>query len=72
MVRRDFMTPRVNNAARGASSGRSSASGSRKILLLDYREDLSLKDAALKLGNLAAEQFAKWGRPEDMTHPLTK
>jgi hypothetical protein len=72
MVRRDFMTPRVNNAARGASSRKSSASGSRKILLLAYREDFSLKDAALKLGYLAAEQFAKWGRPEDMTHPLTK
>jgi fumarate hydratase, class II len=39
-------------------------------LLLAYREDLSLKDAALKLGYLAAEQ--KWGRSEDMTHPLTK
>jgi len=44
----------------------------RKILLLAYREDLSLKDVALKLGYLTAEQFDKWVRPEDMTHPLTK
>jgi hypothetical protein len=72
MVRRDFMTPRVNNATRGASSRKSSASGPHKILLLAYREDLSLKDPALKLGYLAAEQFAKWGRSENMTHPLTK
>jgi fumarate hydratase class II len=32
----------------------------------------ALKDAALKLGYLTAEQFDKWVRPEDMTHPLTK
>jgi fumarate hydratase class II len=31
---------------------------------------LSLKDAALKLGFLTAEQFDKWVRPADMTHPL--
>jgi fumarate hydratase class II len=43
-----------------------------QISLLAYREDLSLKDAALKLGYLTAEQFDKWVRPEDMTHPLTK
>jgi len=41
-----------------------------QISLLAYREDLSLKDAAL--GDLTAEQFDKWVRPEDMTHPLTK
>jgi fumarate hydratase, class II len=41
-----------------------------QISLLAYREDLSLKDAALKLGYLTAEQFDKWVRPEDMTHPL--
>jgi len=41
-------------------------------LLLAYCEDLSLKDAALKLGYLKAEQFDKWVRPEDMTHSLTK
>jgi fumarate hydratase, class II len=43
-----------------------------QISLLAYREDLSLKEAALKLGYLTAEQFDKWVRPEDMTHPLTK
>jgi fumarate hydratase, class II len=43
-----------------------------QISLLAYREDLSLKDAALKLGYLTAEQFDRWVRPEDMTHPLTK
>ena len=37
--------------------------------LLAYR-DLSLNDAALKLGFLAAEPFDKWVRPADMTHPL--
>jgi Fumarase C C-terminus len=41
-------------------------------LLQAYREDLSLKEAALKLGYLTAEQFDKWVRPEDMTDPLTK
>jgi fumarate hydratase, class II len=41
-------------------------------LLQAYREDLSLKEAALKLGYLTAEQFDKWVRPEDTTHSLTK
>jgi fumarate hydratase, class II len=41
-----------------------------QISLLAYREDLSLKEAALKLGFLTAEQFDQWVRPEDMTHPL--
>jgi fumarate hydratase, class II len=41
-----------------------------QISLLAYREDLSLKDAVLKLGFLTAEQFDKWVRPADMTHPL--
>jgi fumarate hydratase class II len=31
---------------------------------------MSLKEAALKLGYLTAEQFDQWVRPEDMTHPL--
>jgi fumarate hydratase, class II len=35
-----------------------------------YREDISLREAALKLGFLTAEQFDQWVRPEDMTHPL--
>jgi fumarate hydratase class II len=41
-----------------------------QISLKAYREDLSLKDAALKLGYLTTEQFETWVRPEDMTHPL--
>jgi len=41
-----------------------------QISLLAYREDISLKDAALKLGFLTAEQFDRWVRPADMTHPL--
>jgi fumarate hydratase class II len=43
-----------------------------QISLLAYREDLSHRDAALKLGYLTSEQFNTWVRPEDMTHPLTK
>jgi fumarate hydratase class II len=41
-----------------------------QISLLAYHEDLSLKEAALKLGYLTAEQFDQWVRPQDMTHPL--
>ena len=41
-----------------------------QISLKAYREDLTLRDAALKLGFLTAEQFNEWVRPEDMTHPL--
>ena len=41
-----------------------------KISLTAYHEDLSLRDAALKLGFLTAEQFDSWCRPEEMTHPL--
>jgi fumarate hydratase class II len=42
-----------------------------QIALKAYREDLSLRDAALRLGFVTAEQFDAWVRPEDMTHPLT-
>ena len=35
-----------------------------------YREDLTLREAALSLGFVTAEQFQEWVRPEDMTHPL--
>jgi fumarate hydratase class II len=62
-------------AARTAEMVRADMCGYEKaaqISLLAYREDLSLKDAALKLGYLTAEQFDEWVRPEDMTHPLTK
>jgi len=35
-----------------------------------YREELTLREPALKLGFLTAKQFDEWVRPEDMTHPL--
>jgi fumarate hydratase class II len=41
-----------------------------QISLKAYREDLSLKEAALKLVYLTAEQFDDWVKPHDMTHPL--
>jgi fumarate hydratase, class II len=41
-----------------------------KISRTAYLEEISLRDAALKLGFLTAEQFDRWVRPEDMTHPL--
>ena len=42
---------------------------SAEIALLAHREDLSLRDAALKLGYVTEEQFDEWVRPEDMTGP---
>jgi fumarate hydratase class II len=41
-----------------------------QISLKAYREELTLRDAALNLGFLTAKQFDEWVRPEDMTHPL--
>jgi fumarate hydratase class II len=41
-----------------------------KISLTAYHEDLSLRDAAIKLGFLTGEQFDAWVRPEQMTRPL--
>ena len=41
-----------------------------QISLKAYREDTSLREAALALGYVTAEEFDKWVRPEDMTHPL--
>jgi fumarate hydratase, class II len=41
-----------------------------QIALTAYREDLTLREAALRLGFLTAEQFDEWVRPEDMVHPL--
>ena len=35
-----------------------------------HREGTSLREAALKLGHVTADQFAEWVRPEDMTGPL--
>ena len=43
-----------------------------KISVTAYREDISLREAALKLGFLTAEQFDSWVRAQDMTHPLEK
>ena len=41
-----------------------------QIALKAHREDISLREAALELGFVTAEQFDEWVRPEDMTHPL--
>jgi len=41
-----------------------------KIALTAYREEISLKDAALKLGHVTAEEFDAWVKPEAMIHPL--
>jgi fumarate hydratase class II len=41
-----------------------------RISLTAYREEISLRQAALKLGFLTEAQFDEWVRPEDMTHPL--
>ena len=43
---------------------------SAQISLKAYREDLTLRDAALELGFVTGEQFDEWVRPEEMTHPL--
>jgi fumarate hydratase class II len=43
-----------------------------QIALLAYRENLSLREAALKLGFLTPEQFDQWVRPEEMTRPLRR
>jgi len=40
-----------------------------QISLKAYREDLTLREAALKLGFLTAEQFDHWVRPENMVKP---
>ncbi len=41
-----------------------------QISLKAYREGTTLREAALSLGFLTAEQFDQWVRPEEMTHPL--
>ncbi len=40
-----------------------------KISMLAYREDISLREAAERLG-VRGEDFDAWVRPQDMTHPL--
>ena len=42
-----------------------------RIALTAHREQLSLREAALKLGYVTAEQFDRWVRPADMTRPLS-
>ncbi len=42
---------------------------SAKISLLAYRDDMTLRDAAIALG-VSGEDFDAWVRPEDMTRPL--
>ena len=41
-----------------------------KISLTAYREGISLREAAVKLGFLTEGQFDQWVRPEEMTRPL--
>ena len=43
---------------------------SAQIALKAYREDTSLKEAALALGFVTAKEVDEWVRPEDMIHPL--
>ena len=40
-----------------------------QISLKAYRENLTLRDAALQLGYVTAEQFDAWVRPEEMVAP---
>jgi fumarate hydratase class II len=41
-----------------------------RIALKAHHEDLTLRQAALALGYVTAEEFDAWVRPEDMTRPL--
>ncbi len=45
---------------------------SAQIALKAHREETSLKEAALALGFLSAEDFDAWVRPEEMTGPLSR
>ena len=45
---------------------------SAQIALKAHREETSLKEAALALGFLSAEDFDAWVRPEEMTGPLVR
>lgn len=40
-----------------------------KIAMTAYRENTTLREAALKLGHVTGEQFDQWVRPEEMTGP---
>jgi fumarate hydratase, class II len=41
-----------------------------EVALKAYREEKSLKAAAGELGYVSEEDFDRWVRPDDMTHPL--
>ncbi len=43
-----------------------------RIALTAQRENLSLKQAALKLGLVSEEEFDRWVQPEEMTRPLPR
>jgi fumarate hydratase, class II len=43
-----------------------------QISLKAYRENLSLREAALGSGFVTAEQFDEWVRPEEMTRPTVR
>src|SRR5205814_4867164 len=43
-----------------------------KIAKTAHKEGTTLKEAALKLGFVTAEQFDQWVKPEDMTGPKAK
>jgi fumarate hydratase class II len=42
-----------------------------KIAKLAYKENITLKQAAVKLGLLTAEQFDRYVVPAEMTHPTS-
>ena len=42
---------------------------SAKIAMTAYRENMTLREAALKLGHVTGEQFDQWVHAEDMTGP---
>jgi fumarate hydratase, class II len=41
-----------------------------QIALTAHRDELSLREAALKLGFVTADQYDRWVDPKNMTHPL--
>jgi fumarate hydratase class II len=45
---------------------------SAQIALKAHREETGLKEAALALGYVSAEDFDAWVKPADMTRPLAR
>ena len=43
-----------------------------RVALTAHREGSTLREAALKLGYVTAEQFDEWVKPEAMTGPTGK